>query len=124
MHLLQKISRIILKTNPSHILAEQGITAEHFGIGVDRIDYTKGIIEKFLALERFFEKNPDFIGKFTFIQIGAPSRTLIKNYADMVSAVEKEAERINHRFKQKTGKQFCFSKTSQPSGNKTLLYIC
>lgn len=92
------------KTNPSHILAEQGITAEHFGIGVDRIDYTKGIIEKFLALERFFEKNPDYIGKFTFIQIGAPSRTLIKNYADMVSAVEKEAERINHRFKQKNWK--------------------
>lgn len=92
------------KTNPATLLAEHGITAQHFGIGVDRIDYTKGIIEKFLSLERFFEKNPDYIGKFTFVQIGAPSRTLIKNYADMVSAVEKEAERINHRFKQKNWK--------------------
>lgn len=91
-------------TTPSTLLAEHGITAQHFGIGVDRIDYTKGIIEKFLAIERFFEKNPDYTGKFTFVQIGAPSRTLIKNYADMVSAVEKEAERINHRFKQKNWK--------------------
>ncbi|HUM45412.1 MAG TPA: trehalose-6-phosphate synthase [Chitinophagales bacterium] len=88
-----------VKTNASVLLAEHGIQAEHFGIGVDRIDYTKGIIEKFLAIERFFEKNPDYVGKFTFVQIGAPSRTLIKNYADMVSSVEKEAERINWRFK-------------------------
>lgn len=92
------------KINPVTLLAEYGIIAQHFGIGVDRIDYTKGIIEKFLSLERFFEKNPAYLGKFTFVQIGAPSRTLIKNYADMVNAVEKEAERINHRFKQKNWK--------------------
>jgi trehalose 6-phosphate synthase len=89
----------VVKTNASVLLAEHGIHAEHFGIGVDRIDYTKGIIEKFLAIERFFEKNPAYVGKFTFVQIGAPSRTLIKNYADIVSSVEKEAERINWRFK-------------------------
>jgi trehalose-6-phosphate synthase len=88
-----------VKTTASALLAEHGIQAKHFGIGVDRIDYTKGIIEKFLAIERFFEVNPDYVGKFTFVQIGAPSRTLIKNYADMVSSVEKEAERINWRFK-------------------------
>jgi trehalose-6-phosphate synthase len=86
------------------LLAEYGISALNYGIGVDRIDYTKGIIEKFLAIERFFEKNPEYTGKFTFIQIGAPSRTLIKNYSDMVSAVEKEAERINWRYKTKNWK--------------------
>jgi trehalose 6-phosphate synthase len=74
------------------------------GIGVDRIDYTKGIIEKFLAIERFLEKNPSYIRKFTFVQIGAPSRTLLKNYSDMVSAVENEANRINLRFKSKNWK--------------------
>lgn len=93
-----------VQPNPVGLLSELGITAEHYGIGVDRIDYTKGIIEKFLALERFFEKNPEYIGRFTFIQIGAPSRTLIKNYADLVSTVEKEAERINWRFKSKNWK--------------------
>ncbi|MBK6861941.1 MAG: trehalose-6-phosphate synthase [Saprospiraceae bacterium] len=102
--------------NPSALLAQHGIKALYFGIGVDRIDYTKGIIEKFLAIERFFEMNPEYIGKFTFIQIGAPSRTLIKNYSDMISAVEIEAERINHLLKGKTGKQFCCSKDITAKG--------
>jgi trehalose 6-phosphate synthase len=86
------------------LLSEQGIIARHMGIGVDRIDYTKGIVEKFLAIERFFEKNPEYLGKFTFVQIGAPSRTLLKNYSDLVSEVEKEANRINWRFKAKNWK--------------------
>lgn len=92
------------KIKPSELLHEHGITAQYMGIGVDRIDYTKGIVEKFLAIERFLEKNPDYLEKFTFIQIGAPSRTLLKSYADTVSAVEKEAERINSRFKSKNWK--------------------
>jgi trehalose-6-phosphate synthase len=92
------------KVKPSQLLLEQGIEAQFMGIGVDRIDYTKGIVEKFLAIERFLEKNPDYIGKFTFVQIGAPSRTLLKSYSDMVSAVENEATRINWRFKTKNWK--------------------
>ena len=76
----------------------------YMGIGVDRIDYTKGIVEKFRAVERFLEKNPSYVGKFTFVQIGAPSRTLLKSYSDTVSAVENEANRINWRFKSKNWK--------------------
>lgn len=90
------------KTEPSQLLKEYGITAKYIGVGVDRIDYTKGIVEKFLAIERFLEKNPSYVGKFTFIQIGAPSRISLKSYSDMVSAVENEATRINLRFKSKT----------------------
>ncbi|MEP7127224.1 MAG: trehalose-6-phosphate synthase [Chitinophagales bacterium] len=112
------------KTNPAALLAEHGISAEHFGIGVDRIDYTKGIIEKFLALERFFEKNPAYIGKFTFVQIGAPSRTLIKNYADMVSAVEKEAERINWRFKSMNWKAILLLKRHHSHSEIIPYYAC
>jgi len=88
----------------SQLLGEHGISSHFMGIGVDRIDYTKGIIEKFLAIERFLEKNPTYIGKFTFVQIGAPSRTLLKSYSDMVTAVENEAARINLRFKSKNWK--------------------
>jgi trehalose 6-phosphate synthase len=87
------------KIKPSKLLAEFGLTAHYIGIGVDRIDYTKGISEKFLAIERFLEKNPSYIGKFTFVQIGAPSRTFLKTYSDTVANVEREAERINSRFK-------------------------
>ena len=92
------------KIDTSHVLIEHGITARFVGIGVDRIDYTKGITEKFLAIERFLEKNPSYVGKFTFVQIGAPSRTLLKSYSDTISAVENEAERINLRFKSKNWK--------------------
>lgn len=92
------------KINPTQLLDKHGITAQYMGVGVDRIDYTKGIVEKFLAVERFLEKNPSYVGKFTFVQIGAPSRTLLKSYSDMVSAVENEANRINWRFKSKNWK--------------------
>jgi trehalose 6-phosphate synthase len=92
------------KIKPSQLLAEYGLKAQFVGIGVDRIDYTKGIVEKFLSVERFLEKNPSYVGKFTFIQIGAPSRTQLKSYSDTVSAVENETNRINMRFKSKNWK--------------------
>ena len=92
------------KVTASKLLGNYGLNAECFGIGVDRIDYTKGISEKFLAIERFLEKNPSYVGRFTFVQIGAPSRTKIKTYADTVSMIEKEADRINSRFKTKNWK--------------------
>ncbi len=75
-----------------------GVEATFMGIGVDRVDYTKGILERFLAIERFLEKYPTYQGKFTFVQIGAPSRTHIKRYHDLFAEVEAEAERINWRF--------------------------
>ena len=68
------------------------------GIGVERVDYTKGILERFHGLERFFEKYPAYLGQFTFVQIGAPSRTHIKRYHDLLGEVEAEADRINWRF--------------------------
>jgi len=75
-----------------------GVEATFMGIGVDRVDYTKGILERFLAIERFLERYPSYQGKFTFVQIGAPSRTHIKRYHDLLAEVEAEAERINWRF--------------------------
>ena len=72
-----------------------GLNANYLGIGVDRVDYTKGILERFRGVERFFEKWPDYRGKFTFVQIGSPSRTHIKRYHDFLDEVVAEAERIN-----------------------------
>jgi trehalose 6-phosphate synthase len=95
-------NRIAVKS--SQLLKEQGISSKYMGIGVDRIDYTKGIVEKFQAIERFLEKYPAYKGKFTFVQIGAPSRSALKSYADMEMAVESEAARINLRFKSRNWK--------------------
>jgi alpha,alpha-trehalose-phosphate synthase [UDP-forming] len=67
-------------------------------LGVDRIDYTKGIPERLRGIERFLELYPSYQERFTFIQIGAPSRTRIKRYQDLAAEVDEEAERINRRF--------------------------
>lgn len=94
----------------SELLRQYGITAKFMGIGVDRIDYTKGLIEKFLAIERFLEKNKSYQNKFTFVQIGAPSRSLLKTYSDTINAVENEANRINWKFKTKNWQPILFLK--------------
>jgi len=86
----------------SALMRSLGVEAAFMGIGVDRVDYTKGILERFRAIERFLEKYPKYQGQFTFVQIGAPSRTHIKRYHDLLAEVEAEAERINWRFQ--TGK--------------------
>ncbi|QHN05120.1 trehalose-6-phosphate synthase [Granulicella sp. WH15] len=83
----------------SQLLSELGIEASFLGVGVDRLDYTKGIIERLQAVELFLERYPRYQEKFTFIQIGAPTRSRIKRYADFQAQVEAEAERINFRFK-------------------------
>lgn len=83
------------------VRAELGLDPKvKLGIGVDRLDYTKGILERFLAVERLLELEPRWIGKFSFIQIASPSRSAIENYKQFDQAVRKEAERINERFKQ------------------------
>jgi trehalose 6-phosphate synthase len=68
------------------------------GIGVDRLDYTKGILERFMAVERLLEMEPQWIGRFTFIQIAAPSRTRIDQYQHFEQEVRALAARINARF--------------------------
>jgi trehalose 6-phosphate synthase len=89
-------------TEKTALLRELGVNTLFLGVGVDRVDYTKGIQERFRAIERLLEKYPDYLGKFTFVQIGAPSRTHIKRYHDLLGEVEAEADRINWRFQ--TGK--------------------
>jgi trehalose 6-phosphate synthase len=68
------------------------------GVGVDRVDYTKGIVERFLAIERLLELYPVYQRQFVFVQIGAPSRTHIQRYKDFMDEVRSEAERINRKF--------------------------
>jgi trehalose-6-phosphate synthase len=80
------------------LLKNHGVRATYMGVGVDRIDYTKGIPERFRGIERFFEKFPMYRGKFAFVQIGSPSRSEIKRYHDLMEEVDREAERINRRF--------------------------
>ncbi len=68
------------------------------GLGVDRLDYSKGIPERLAAVERFFERNPSWKGAFTFVQKATPSRTEIETYEQYGNLVRSEVERINMRF--------------------------
>jgi trehalose 6-phosphate synthase len=77
---------------------ELGIEGSLLGIGVDRVDYTKGILERFRGIERFIELNPAYHRRFTFVQIGAPSRTDIPRYQQFLEEVTAEADRVNARF--------------------------
>jgi len=65
---------------------------------VDRLDYTKGIIERMQAVERLIELKPEWIGRFTFVQVAAPSRGDIPEYKRFDEDVRTLAERINARF--------------------------
>jgi len=75
------------------------LPADHkLGIGVDRLDYTKGIMERFQAIERLLELSPEWIGRFSFIQIAAPTRSGIDEYQHHEDQVRALAERINMRY--------------------------
>jgi trehalose 6-phosphate synthase len=88
-------------SSKASLLKDLGVKGKYLGVGVDRIDYTKGILERFKAIERFLEKYPAYQGEFTFVELGAPSRTHIKEYQDLIAAVDAEVDRINWRFKTK-----------------------
>jgi trehalose 6-phosphate synthase len=68
------------------------------GIGIERLDYTKGIIERFDAVLRLLELEPSWVGRFTFVQIAAPSRGVLADYRDYAERVAARAREINARF--------------------------
>jgi trehalose-6-phosphate synthase len=95
-------AEMVQKTVPdcrSEIRQLNGLPPEHkLGVGVDRLDYTKGIMERFRAIERLLEINPEWVGRFTFVQIAAPTRAGIEEYQHHEAQVRAMAARINSRF--------------------------
>lgn len=80
------------------IKKELGLEDKKIGVGVDRIDYTKGLLERFRGIERTLEKYPQYQGKLVFVELGAPSRTLIPGYQSHLREVDELVEKINARF--------------------------
>jgi trehalose 6-phosphate synthase len=78
---------------------ELGLPPEiKLGVGIDRLDYTKGINEKFLAIERAFERNPDLQGRLAFVQVAEPSRDCLPEYRSAHDQLAATAQRVNERF--------------------------
>ena len=83
----------------NEVWAELGLRPDALlGVGIDRLDYTKGIEERLLAVERLLERYPRLRGRFTFAQLAAPSRTAIERYQQLGETIEALAARINQRF--------------------------
>ena len=82
-----------------HVARELGLAANvTLGIGIDRLDYTKGINEKFLAIERVLEERPDLRGRFVFVQVAEPSRDCLPEYRNAREQLNATAARVNARF--------------------------
>lgn len=86
-------------TARQQLLSKFGMRSiEFLALGVDRLDYTKGIVERLDAVEQFFEDHPWYRERLTMVQIAAPSRTRIPSYAELKIRVENTVQRINTRY--------------------------
>jgi trehalose-6-phosphate synthase len=83
----------------AEVFAGNGLApGQRLAIGVDRFDYTKGILERLHAVERMLEKYPQWVGKFTLLQVAAPTRTTLEEYRLFQERIEAVCRRINERF--------------------------
>jgi trehalose 6-phosphate synthase len=85
---------------PSHdeLLKEFGLHCETMIVGVDRMDYTKGIVERLVAVEELLKTHPYYLERLTMVQIAAPSRSRIPSYIELNRKVKETAQRINQHY--------------------------
>ena len=76
---------------------DYNLRQEFIGVGIDRLDYTKGIVERLKAIDLFLSKNPRYEGRFTFVQAGEPSRTRVEEYKRLNEEIDELVEEINWR---------------------------
>jgi trehalose 6-phosphate synthase len=73
-----------------------GVSAQNIvGVGVDRLDYTKGIPERLEAIDRVLTRRPELRGRFTFVQIGVPSRSELESYGAIESEIDRKVSEVN-----------------------------
>jgi trehalose 6-phosphate synthase len=89
--------RATVEEEQRRLRQEFDLRAEIVGIGVDRLDYTKGIPERLEALDRVFTRRPDLRGRLTFIQIGVPSRSELASYSAIESEIDSKVHALNAR---------------------------
>ena len=92
------------------------------GIGVDRLDYSKGLPEKFKALEFLWDRYPEHRGRFTYIQVAVPSRSDIEAYDELAQKVDAQVREINERFGTPEWRPIHLIKQSLPVERLAVLY--
>ena len=92
------------------LLRRLGISAEFLGLGVERIDYTKGLPERLSALQFFFETYPQYRERLVFVQLAAPSRSTINRYQEIQREVEEKVRELNQMFQTTTWRPVLYLK--------------
>jgi trehalose 6-phosphate synthase len=82
-------------TSRQDLLQSLDTPAEFLGVGVERLDYTKGLPERFRALGRFFERFPEYRERVVFVQLAAPSRSTIPRYQALEAEVDAAIQEVN-----------------------------
>lgn len=77
---------------------EKGVKSEHIVLGVDRLDYTKGILKKLMAFREMLRRHPDLRGKVSLLQVAIPSRTDVSEYIQIKSRIDMRVGEINGEF--------------------------
>jgi trehalose-6-phosphate synthase/Kef-type K+ transport system membrane component KefB len=88
----------IVEEERRRLQREFGLTGGIVGLGVDRLDYTKGIPERLAALERVLTARPELRGQLTFIQIAVPSRSNLESYSAIESEIDDRVRELNARY--------------------------
>jgi trehalose-6-phosphate synthase/Kef-type K+ transport system membrane component KefB len=86
-----------LASEQARLLTGFGLQEGLLGLGVDRLDYTKGIPERLEALDRLFTRRPDLRGRLTFVQIGVPSRSALGSYNAIEAEIDRKVAEVNAR---------------------------
>ncbi|UCC16219.1 MAG: trehalose-6-phosphate synthase, partial [Dehalococcoidales bacterium] len=94
----REASKVAVDQEMDNLNRELDLDSKFVGIGIDRIDYTKGIPQRLQALDKLLEDNPEFIERVVFIQAGMPSRTKINSYQNLVQQIDEMAENINNKY--------------------------
>lgn len=90
----------------TQISQELGFRYEVLGLGIDRLDYTKGIPERLQAIDGFLDQNPHFIGHFCFLQIAPETRPGLPSYQRFSEKILSETTRINLKYLSKIQELF------------------
>src|SRR5262245_3226075 len=98
------------RVSRAELLRKLGIQAEFLEVGVERIDYTKGLPERIRALRFFFETYPEYRERLVFVQLAAPSRSTINRYQEIQREVEESVREINQAFQTKTWRPILYLK--------------
>jgi len=98
------------------------LRAPLIGIGVDRLDYTKGIPERLAALDRLVTRRPELRGQITFVQIGVPSRSHLHGYAEIETEIAARIRELNKRHRAANGPPLIAYQTA-PLGIKSLVAL-